>query len=95
MSQGVIEYIWLFESIFLSTCVNYVFNILPVTFPLYLLVTTLIQLVKLLFDDDLLNCKIAYRTIQGCANNKNYYYINVVCIQIVPHWVTNEEHGVN
>ena len=32
----------------LSTCVSYIFNILPVIFPLYLLVTTQIQLMKLL-----------------------------------------------
>ena len=32
---------------FISMCVNYVFNILPVIFPLYLLVTTRTQLIKL------------------------------------------------
>ena len=36
------------------------------------------------------------RTIQGCATNKNYYYIDVVFIQIVvPHWGTNQECGIN
>ena len=34
-------------------------------------------------------------TIQECATNKNYYYINVICIQIVSHWGTNQECGIN
>ena len=39
---------------FISMCVSYVFNILPVKFPLYLLVTTQIQLIKLsLFHDNM------------------------------------------
>ena len=31
--------------------------------------------------------KEACGTIWGCSTNKNYYYINVVCIQRVSHWV--------
>ena len=38
---------------------------------------------------------MACSTIRGCATNKNYYYINVVCIQIVPHWGTNQECSIN
>ena len=38
---------------------------------------------------------MACSTIQGCAINKNYYYINVVCIPIVPHWGTNQGCGIN
>ena len=38
---------------------------------------------------------MAYSTIQGCTINKNYYYINVVCIQIVLHWGTNQECSIN
>ena len=34
-------------------------------------------------------------TIQGCTTNINYYYINVVCILIVPHWGTNQECDIN
>ena len=34
-------------------------------------------------------------TIQGCTTNKNYYYINVVCIEIVPHWGTNQDCDFN
>ena len=34
-------------------------------------------------------------TIWGCTINKNYYYIDVVSIQIVPHWGTNRECGTN
>ena len=34
-------------------------------------------------------------TIQGCAANKIYYYINVVCIQKVLHWGSNQECGIN
>ena len=41
------------------------------------------------------SCKIVCGTIWGCATNKNYYYINVVCIQIVPHWGTNRECSIN
>ena len=41
------------------------------------------------------SCKVACSIIQGCATNKNYYYINVICIQIVPHWGTNQEYGTN
>ena len=37
---------------------------------------------------------MACGTIWGCATNKNYCYINVVCIQIVPHWDTNWECGI-
>ena len=40
-------------------------------------------------------CKVACGTIWGWATNKNYYYINVVCIQIVPHWGTNWGCGIN
>ena len=39
--------------------------------------------------------KVACGTIQGCATNKNYCYINVVCIQIVPHRGTNQECDIN
>ena len=38
---------------------------------------------------------MACGTIQGCTTNKIYYYINVVCIQIVLHWGTNQECGIN
>ena len=38
---------------------------------------------------------MACSTIQGCAINKNYYYINVACIQIVPRWGTNRECSIN
>ena len=38
---------------------------------------------------------MACGTIRGCTTNKNYYYINVVCIQIVPHWGTNQGCGIN
>ena len=37
---------------------------------------------------------MACGTIRECATNKNYYYINVVCIQIVPYWGTNRECGI-
>ena len=33
--------------------------------------------------------------IRGCATNRNYYYINVVCIQTVPYWGTNRGCGIN
>ena len=39
--------------------------------------------------------KVACSTIRGCATNKNYHYINVACIQIVPHWGTNQECSIN
>ena len=35
------------------------------------------------------------RYIQGCATNKNYCYNNVVCIQMVLHWGTNQECSIN
>ena len=40
---------------------------------------------------------MACGTIWGCAANKSYYYVNVVSIQIVPHWGTNTnwECGIN
>ena len=38
---------------------------------------------------------MACSPIQGCATNKNYYCINVVCIQIAPHWGTNQECRIN
>ena len=38
---------------------------------------------------------MACSTIWGCTTNENYYYINVVCIQIVPHWGTNQECGID
>ena len=38
---------------------------------------------------------MACDTIQGCTTYKNYYYINVVCIQIVLHWDTNRGCGIN
>ena len=34
-------------------------------------------------------------TIWGCATNKNYYYTNIVCIQLVLHWGANWECGIN
>ena len=34
-------------------------------------------------------------TIQGYVTDKNYYYISVVFIQIVPHWGTNRGYGIN
>ena len=34
-------------------------------------------------------------TIRGFTTNKNYYYINVVCFQIVSHWSTNPECSIN
>ena len=40
-------------------------------------------------------CKIARGAIRGYIANKNYYYINVVCIQIVLYWGTNQECGIN
>ena len=53
---------------FISTCVSYIFNILPVIFPLYLLVTARIQSMKLsLLHDNLLSCKVACGTIRGCT----------------------------
>ena len=39
--------------------------------------------------------KVACGALRGCATNENYYYINVVCIQIVPHWGTNQGCGIN
>ena len=33
---------------------------------------------------------MACSTIQDCATNKYHYYINIVCIQTVPHWVLIE-----
>ena len=39
--------------------------------------------------------KVACGTIWGCATNKNYCYINVVCIQTVTHWGTNQECSIN
>ena len=39
--------------------------------------------------------KVACSTIRGYATNKNYYYINAVCIQIVPYWGTNQGCGIN
>ena len=38
---------------------------------------------------------MACSIIQGCATNKNYYYINFGCIQIVLYWGTNQEYGIN
>ena len=34
---------------------------------------------------------MACGTIQGYTINKNNYYINVVCIHLVPHWGTNQD----
>ena len=31
----------------------------------------------------------------GCTTNKIYYYTNVICIQIVLHWGTIQECGIN
>ena len=39
--------------------------------------------------------KGACGTIRGCATNKNYYYINVVCLQIVLPWGSNQGYGIN
>ena len=84
---------------FISMCVSYVYNILLVIFPLYLL--------QFKFDRQNYRCymiiccnawshKVACGTIQGYTTNKNYYYVyNVVCIQIVLHWDTNRECGIN
>ena len=81
-------------------CVSYVFNILLVIF----LSTYLLQFK---FDRQNYHCykiiccnawsrKVACGTIQGYTTNKNYYYVyNVVCIQIVLHWDTNRECGIN
>ena len=38
---------------------------------------------------------MACGTIQRCAANKVYHCINVACIQIVPHWGTNQGCSVN
>ena len=38
---------------------------------------------------------MAYGSIRGCATNKNYYYINVIYFQILPHWGTNQGCGIN
>ena len=38
---------------------------------------------------------MACSIIRECATNKNYYYINVVCVQIVLHWGTNQGCGIN
>ena len=87
---------------FMSTYVGYIFNILPVIFPLYLLVTTRIQSMKLsslvhymIICRNTRSCTVACGTIRGCATNKNYYYINVACIQLIPHWGTNRGCGIN
>ena len=32
---------------------------------------------------------------EGVLLIKKFYYINVVCIQIVLHWGTNREQGIN
>ena len=44
---------------------------------------------------DIQSHKVACGTILGYVTNKNYYYINVVCIQIVLHWGTNRECDIN
>ena len=72
----------------ISTSAIYVFNILLVIFPLYLLVTSQIRLMKLLLHDNLplqLPRVAKWHAILVCY----YYYINVVCIQIVSYWGTN------
>ena len=38
---------------------------------------------------------MACGTIRGHTTNKNYYYINAAYIQVVPHWDTNQECGIN
>ena len=38
---------------------------------------------------------MACGTIRGWAANKNYYYIDFVCIQTSPHCGTNQECGSN
>ena len=37
---------------------------------------------------------MARGTIQGLAINKNHYYINVACIQILLHWGANQKDVV-
>ena len=91
MSLCVIEYnimaIW---GIFY---IYYVFTILPVIFPLYLLKQ--LEYGRWNHHCNTQICKVVCSTIRWCATNKNYYYINVVCIQIVPHWATNQECSIN
>ena len=99
MLLRVYGYLWLF---FISMHVSYVLNILPVIFSLYLLVTT-IQLEYdwwnyyhyMIICCNTQICKVARGTIRKCTINKNYYYINVVCIQIVPHCGTNQGCSIN
>ena len=77
----------------------YVFNIPLVIFP----PTCLLQLeydwwnyhCYMIICRNTWSRKVVCSTIQGWATNKSYYYINVACIQIVPHWGTNRECGIN
>ena len=40
--------------------------------------------------------KVVCGTIRGCASNKvTTTYINVVCIQVVLLWGSNQECGIN
>ena len=88
---GNIVYGYLRLSLYVNVCVSYLFDMLPVIFPLCLLVTTQIQSMKLQYHHYTIICrniqsrKVACGTIRRCATNKNYYYINVVCIQLVTH----------
>ena len=82
----------------------YEIQALLLTLVLYFLSTYLLQFE---YDQWSYNCytiplpcntwshEVVCRTIRGCASNKNYYFIIVVCIQIVLHWGINRECGIN
>ena len=83
-----------------SMCTSYILNILPLIFPLYLLVTTGIWSMKLsslyiIICHNTRSCKVTCGTIWGYTTNRIYYYINVVCIQIVLHWGTTWECSIH